>query len=194
MLPPAGFTTGADAASAGRAISTTRRSQRRRSASGSGVPSRCWTSTRITATGRRRSSTSGATCSSARCTWIQAPAGSRTSSASRTKGAPAGRGANLNLPLEPGANDEGWLEAVGALVAWALDAEPGALVVSLGVDAAEADPESPLRVSVDGFREAGRMLGAMDLPTVLVQEGGYDLESLGALVGETLAGVEEGLP
>ncbi len=38
------------------------------------------------------------------------------------------------------------------------------------------------------------MLGAMDLPTVLVQEGGYDLESLGALVGETLAGVEEGLP
>jgi acetoin utilization deacetylase AcuC-like enzyme len=109
-------------------------------------------------------------------------------------GAGPGRGANLNLPLAPGAGDDEWLQAVRALVAWALDAEPGALVVSLGVDAAAGDPESPLRVTADGFREAGRVLGAMDVPTVLVQEGGYDLASLGALIGETLAGVEEGLP
>jgi acetoin utilization deacetylase AcuC-like enzyme len=67
-------------------------------------------------------------------------------------------------------------------------------VVSLGVDAAAGDPESPLRVTPAGFREAGRLLGALDLPTVLVQEGGYDLGSLGALVSETLAGLEEGRP
>jgi acetoin utilization deacetylase AcuC-like enzyme len=33
----------------------------------------------------------------------------------------------------------------------------------------------------------------LGLPTVLVQEGGYDLESLGQLVREALLGVEEGL-
>ena len=94
---------------------------------------------------------------------------------------------NLNLPLRPGTGDEGWLAAVREAVEW-LEAE--ALVVSLGVDAGESDPESPLRVTASGFREAGRVVGALGLPTVLVQEGGYDLETLGPLVLEFLGGVE----
>ena len=65
---------------------------------------------------------------------------------------------------------------------------------ALGVDAAEGDPESPLRVSASGFREAGRMLGAMDVPTVLVQEGGYDLATLKLLVAPLLAPPHEVLP
>ena len=43
-----------------------------------------------------------------------------------------------------------------------------------------------------GFRAAGRALGALGLPTVVVQEGGYDLKEIGHLVLETLAGIEEG--
>ena len=31
----------------------------------------------------------------------------------------------------------------------------------------------------------------MNLPTVLVQEGGYDLTTIGALVADTPAGVQE---
>jgi len=94
---------------------------------------------------------------------------------------------NLNLPLQPGTGDEGWLAAVREAAEW-LEAE--ALVVSLGVDAGESDPESPLRVTASGFREAGRVVGALGLPTVLVQEGGYDLDTLGPLVLEFLSGVE----
>ena len=41
------------------------------------------------------------------------------------------------------------------------------------------------------FRAAGRALGALEVPTVVVQEGGYDLDAIGGLVGETLAGIEE---
>ena len=37
-------------------------------------------------------------------------------------------------------------------------------------------------MSAAGFREAGRLLGALGLPTVLVQEGGYDLATIGPLV------------
>ena len=65
--------------------------------------------------------------------------------------------------------------------------------MALGVDAAAGDPESPLAVSAAGYREAGRILGALGLPTVLVQEGGYDLERVGDLVLEALSGIEEGL-
>jgi acetoin utilization deacetylase AcuC-like enzyme len=48
-------------------------------------------------------------------------------------------------------------------------------------------------VTPDGFREAGRALGTCGLPTVLVQEGGYALDSISGLVNETLLGLEEGL-
>jgi acetoin utilization deacetylase AcuC-like enzyme len=94
---------------------------------------------------------------------------------------------NLNLPLAPGTGDDGWLTAVTRAAEW-VDAE--ALVVPLGVDAAAGDPESPLQVGADGFREAGRIVGGLGLPTVLVQEGGYDLETLGALTLAFLTGVE----
>ena len=94
--------------------------------------------------------------------------------------------ANLNLPLAPGAGDEPWLAVVREAAAFAAGVR--GLVVALGVDAAAADPESPLRVTAEGYREAGRILGALELPTVLVQEGGYDLEAIGELVVATLAG------
>jgi acetoin utilization deacetylase AcuC-like enzyme len=107
-------------------------------------------------------------------------------------GAGAGIGANRNLPLAPGSGDGPWLDAVAGLGAWVREHEARALVVALGVDAAGGDPESPLTVTADGFRGAGRELGALGLPTVIVQEGGYDLEAIGGLVGEALAGIEEG--
>jgi acetoin utilization deacetylase AcuC-like enzyme len=66
-------------------------------------------------------------------------------------------------------------------------------VVALGVDAAAGDPESPLQVSANGYRAAGRALGELGLPTVVVQEGGYDLATIGALVRATLEGLEEGM-
>ena len=100
-------------------------------------------------------------------------------------------GANLNLPLAPGSGDEPWLAAVAELASWAGGVD--ALVVALGVDAAGGDPESPLEVTPAGFRSMGRMLGELRLPTVVVQEGGYDLETIGPLVGEALAGFEDAL-
>jgi acetoin utilization deacetylase AcuC-like enzyme len=104
------------------------------------------------------------------------------------RGAGAGEGANRNLPLAPGTSDEGWLAAVSALCADAGDHGADGVVVSLGVDAAVADPESPLQVSFDGYRAAGEMIAALG-PVVAVQEGGYDLPTLGALVVVTLSGL-----
>jgi acetoin utilization deacetylase AcuC-like enzyme len=94
---------------------------------------------------------------------------------------------NLNLPLAPGSRDIAWLAAVQRAADFAAPAE--ALVVALGVDAAAGDPESPLEVTPAGYREAGRILGDLGLPTVVVQEGGYDLATIGPLVLQTLSGL-----
>jgi acetoin utilization deacetylase AcuC-like enzyme len=110
---------------------------------------------------------------------------------SRETGGGGGAGANRNLPLAPGSGDEPWLEAVAELVDWVREQRAEALVVALGVDAAGGDPESPLDVTPAGFRAAGRALGGLGLPTVVVQEGGYDLAAIGELVVAALAGIEE---
>ena len=101
-------------------------------------------------------------------------------------GAGAGLGATRNLPLAEGTGDGPWLEAVRELAELASGAD--ALVVSLGVDAAADDPESPLQVTADGYAAAGRLLGSLGLPTVAVQEGGYHLDTVGGLVAAYLDG------
>ena len=98
-----------------------------------------------------------------------------------------GAGATMNVPLAPESGDEPWLAGVDRLAAAVRGQGSTALVVSLGVDAAAGDPESPLRVSVDGYGRAGERLHELGLPTVVVQEGGYDLALLGALVASFLA-------
>ena len=100
-----------------------------------------------------------------------------------------GTGANRNEPLAPGTGDAGWLEAVGRIAASVSAHGASAVVVSLGVDAALEDPESPLRVSRDGFHAAGATLAELGLPVVAVQEGGYHLPTLGGLVVATLTGL-----
>ncbi len=97
-----------------------------------------------------------------------------------------GADATRNLPLPEGTGDERWLDAVAVLASWVGGCD--AVVVSLGVDAAVDDPESPLRVTADGYHEAGRLLGALGLPSVAVQEGGYHLPTLGSLVAAYLDG------
>ncbi len=100
--------------------------------------------------------------------------------------------ANLNVPLPPGSGDDPWLAGVARLTEAAREHGSEALVVPLGVDAAAGDPNAPLAVTEAGFREGGRLLGALGLPTVLVQEGGYVLETIGMLVRALLEGFQEG--
>jgi len=107
------------------------------------------------------------------------------------RGRGEGEGGNRNLPLPPGTGDRDWLAALSVLCDEARALGPDAVVVSLGLDAAAADPESPLCVTEAGYRAAGRLVAAL-APTVLIQEGGYDLASLGGLVVAAVAGAAEG--
>ncbi|MDQ6817706.1 MAG: histone deacetylase family protein [Actinomycetota bacterium] len=104
------------------------------------------------------------------------------------RGTGDGLGANRNVPLAPGTGDSDWLAAVDVLCDDVRGRDADALVVSLGLDAAASDPESPLQVTPEGYRRAGERIGAL-APAVVVQEGGYDLSALGELAVGALAGL-----
>jgi acetoin utilization deacetylase AcuC-like enzyme len=108
------------------------------------------------------------------------------------RGGAAGGGTNLNLPVPPGAGDAEWVSTVAAAAARAVEFAPDVLVVPLGVDAARGDPNSPLAVTANGYRAAGRLLAGLRVPTVVVQEGGYDLATIGGLVLAFFEGFTEG--
>lgn len=91
-------------------------------------------------------------------------------------GAGPGEGANLNLPLPQGAGDQAFLAAVDGLVEAVRRHGSEALVISAGWDAHEADPLSKLTVSLDAYPRTAEKLARLNLPTVILQEGGYALD------------------
>jgi acetoin utilization deacetylase AcuC-like enzyme len=104
-------------------------------------------------------------------------------------GTGAGTGANLNIPLAPGSGDDAFLDGVARMCSFASAAGVDAVVLSLGVDAAADDPESPLQVTHDGYRSSGALVGRLGVPVVAVHEGGYHLPTLGSLTVATLSGL-----
>lgn len=105
-------------------------------------------------------------------------------------GEAAGRGYNLNVPLPRGTGDDGFLRGLAEGLTNVKSFAPGAIVVALGLDGFEGDPFGGLSVSTDGFAEIAKMLAGLNLPSVIVQEGGYLCDELGENLQSFLAGYE----
>ena len=90
-----------------------------------------------------------------------------------------GAGVNCNRPLPLGSDGAAFMAALEELIAAMSAFKPDALVVPLGLDAHRDDPLAGLALETEDFFALGRRLAAIDLPTVLIQEGGYPTEHLG---------------
>jgi acetoin utilization deacetylase AcuC-like enzyme len=90
-----------------------------------------------------------------------------------------GRGANLNLPLAAGTDDEAYLHALDVALE-AIDRRPGSLIiVSLGFDTYRDDPICDFALTTPAYGEIGRRVAGLGRRLVVLQEGGYHLASLG---------------
>ncbi|MEM9515865.1 MAG: histone deacetylase family protein [Actinomycetota bacterium] len=106
------------------------------------------------------------------------------------RGTRRGTGFNVNLPLPLMSGDEPYLEAVDAAVPRIGAFTPDVLVVSLGVDGHRDDPSRALALGTACFSRVGERLAELGVPTVLIQEGGYNLDTIGECVSAVLAGFE----
>jgi len=71
-------------------------------------------------------------------------------------------------------------------VAFAPDAP---LVISVGFDTFERDPIGDLALRTPDYAEIGRMIAGLRMPTIVLQEGGYAVDALGANAVALLSGL-----
>lgn len=102
-----------------------------------------------------------------------------------------GEGFNLNLPLPAGCSSTRWFEALEQACLRIRRYRADALVVSLGLDTFAEDPISKFALLAGDFSRLGRRLGALDLPTVFVLEGGYAAAALGINAVNVIEGFKE---
>ena len=93
-----------------------------------------------------------------------------------------GNGATLNLPLPRGTGWSAYQPALIHALDWIGRQEPELLIVSFGADTHEADPISHFKLTTRDYPKMARRIASLRLPTLIVMEGGYAVDALGANV------------
>ena len=103
-------------------------------------------------------------------------------------GTGAGLGFHHNFPLLAGTEDKNYLSTLEKAIEMIRNFAPKYLVVSSGMDIYEGDPLGKFKVTREGIREIAKRIAALNLPSLIVMEGGYANDALGenivALLGK----------
>ncbi len=109
------------------------------------------------------------------------------------KGMDDGEGFNLNMPLAENLDGDAYRKVLAGALGKLRKFEPKFLVLALGLDTAKGDPTGSFLLKARDFRENGRMIGSLGLPTLVVQEGGYRTQTLGINARHFFTGLWQGM-
>jgi acetoin utilization deacetylase AcuC-like enzyme len=101
-------------------------------------------------------------------------------------GSGQGSGLHRNFPLPAGTDDIRYLSVLGEALNLIKSFAPAFLVLSAGMDIYSGDPLGEFKVTREAIRQVGERLAALELPTLIVMEGGYNNEALGENVATLL--------
>lgn len=99
-----------------------------------------------------------------------------------------GKGYNRNFPLNKGTTDRQYDAALRQALSGIHAFKPSYLVISYGADTHISDPIGGFRLTTPYFTQMARRIRAVSIPTIIVQEGGYNNEHLGKNVTAFLKG------
>ena len=104
------------------------------------------------------------------------------------RGEGKGFGFHHNFPLPRDTDDGAYLQTLDQALSLIREFEPAFLVVSAGMDIYADDPLGTIKVTTDGIGSIAKEITSLELPTVIVMEGGYNNDALGrnilAFLGE----------
>ena len=106
-------------------------------------------------------------------------------------GSRAGVGFTVNYTMPPKTNFPTWRMALIKALAQIAKYAPDKLIISLGVDTFETDPISFFKLKSKDFATYGADIASLNLPTLFVMEGGYDIAEIGINTVNVLQGFEK---
>jgi len=95
------------------------------------------------------------------------------------RGEGQGLGFHHNFPLPAGTDDAAYLVTLERALGLIREFRPAFLVISAGMDIYADDPLGTIKVTTEGIIEIGKRIAALQLPTTIVMEGGYNNDALG---------------
>jgi acetoin utilization deacetylase AcuC-like enzyme len=106
------------------------------------------------------------------------------------RGAGEGLGANLNLPLSVDATKSDYMKAIHDAMIAISEFAPGAIIASAGFDLHTQDPIGGFQAVGDGeICDIGVALKSLNLPVLVMLEGGYNADQLGPLSEKLLSSI-----
>lgn len=100
-----------------------------------------------------------------------------------------GLGFNKNYPLSLGATDKKYSETLQNALKDIKKFNPRFLVVSAGFDTYEKDPIGGFKLTLPFYEIIGKEIANLKLPTLIIQEGGYNIKNLGKIAQNFLKGI-----
>lgn len=99
-----------------------------------------------------------------------------------------GLGFNKNYPLPLGITDKQYLHTLQKALRDIRNFHPKFLIISAGFDTYEKDPIGGFKLTIPFYEKIGMEISKLQLPTLIVQEGGYNIEDLGKIALSLLKG------
>lgn len=107
-------------------------------------------------------------------------------------GTGAGENHNFNFPLPLGTQEPAYMTTLAEALRRIRAFVPDSLIVAFGADTLADDPVGGFKLTPASYGRMGAKIAALNLPTIIIQEGGYLLSQLGECVVSFLQGVEAG--
>lgn len=102
-----------------------------------------------------------------------------------------GKGFNHNFPLPEGTDETPYLQTLDKAIRIIERFKPMFLIVCVGFDTVRGDPTGSFVLKPSSLRQIGRRIGQLQLPTLVVQEGGYSLRNLRQGVSAFFGGIAQ---
>lgn len=97
----------------------------------------------------------------------------------------------INYPLGPGITNQEYERVLNKVLKQVSDLHVDYLVVPIGYDTHETDPIGDFKLTTPFYEQISRRIMELGLPTVFIQEGGYNTELLADNIKSFIRGVED---
>ncbi|MDX1582682.1 MAG: histone deacetylase family protein [Thermoanaerobaculia bacterium] len=99
-----------------------------------------------------------------------------------------GEGTNLNMPLPLGSGGREYLEAIDKFLDAMKSFDPDYLILACGFDTYREDPIGGFKLDLEDYEKVAQRLASLGVPTLICQEGGYNVDALANCVHAFLDG------